>query len=206
VDGVWEPVAGGPPRWRERNADEMERIAALARSAVGFDERRGDKVEVVSLRFAEPPPADLAPEGFVILGQTVPTALMGRVVESAILALVALAAILLLGRPLVGRLGVALAPPPALAAAGAGALPGGIETPGALPGGGPAALGAGGAPALPGASGEGAAPADDRMVNVERVDGQMRASALQALADLVDANPDQSAAVLRRWLTPQDDD
>jgi flagellar M-ring protein FliF len=166
----------------------MERIAALARSAVGFDERRGDKVEVVSLRFAEPPPADAAPEGFVILGQTVPPALMGRIVESAILALVALVAILLLGRPLVGRLGVALAPPPALAAAGGGVLPGGLEA------------------ALPGAAGNAAAPADDRMVNVERVDGQMRASALQALADLVDANPEQSAAVLRRWLTPQDDD
>uniref|UniRef100_UPI0022EB50C8 flagellar basal-body MS-ring/collar protein FliF n=1 Tax=Falsiroseomonas oryzae TaxID=2766473 RepID=UPI0022EB50C8 len=118
VDGVWEPVAGGPPRWRERNADELARITALARSAVGFDERRGDRVEVVSLRFAEPPPADAAPDGFVILGQTVPPALMGRIVESAILALVALAAILLIGRPIVGRLGVALAPPPALAAAG----------------------------------------------------------------------------------------
>jgi flagellar biosynthesis/type III secretory pathway M-ring protein FliF/YscJ len=34
----------------------------------------------------------------------------------------------------------------------------------------------------------------------------MRASALQALAALVDANPDQSAAVLRRWLTPQEAD
>jgi flagellar M-ring protein FliF len=209
VDGVWEPVAGGAPRWRERTADEMERIAALARSAVGFDERRGDKVEVVSLRFAEPPPADAAPEGFVILGQTVPPALMGRIVESAILALVALVAILLLGRPLVGRLGVALAPPPALAAAGGGMLPGGLDAEGALPGAGPAALAAGGTAALPGAAGAagaGAAPADDRMVNVERVDGQMRASALQALADLVDANPDQSAAVLRRWLTPQDDE
>ncbi|QYU67273.1 flagellar M-ring protein FliF [Leptolyngbya sp. 15MV] len=89
VDGVWEPVAGGAPRFRDRTPEEMERIAALARSAVGFDERRGDRVEVVSLRFAEPPPADAAPDGFVILGQHVPPALMGRIVESAILAIVA---------------------------------------------------------------------------------------------------------------------
>jgi flagellar M-ring protein FliF len=206
VDGVWEPVPGAAPRWRERTADEMERIAALARSAVGFDERRGDRVEVVSLRFAEPPPADAPPEGFVILGQTVPPALMGRIVESAILALVALVAILLIGRPLVGRLGVALAPPPALAAAGAvGALPGGAED-AVLPGSAPAAIAAGGTPALPGAAGGDGAAEEDRMVNVARVDGPMRASALQALADLVDANPDQSAAVLRRWLTPEDQD
>ena len=205
VDGVWEPVPGAAPRWRERTADEMERIAALARSAVGFDQRRGDRVEVVSLRFAEPPLADAAPEGFVILGHTVPPALMGRIIESAILALVALAAIMLLGRPLVGRLGLALAPPPALAAAGvAGALPPGMVADAVLAGPASAAALAGtpGAQALPGAVAEDNAP--EQMVSVARVDGQMRASALQALAELVEKNPDQSAAVLRRWLTPEE--
>jgi flagellar M-ring protein FliF len=209
VDGVWEPVPGGAPRWRERNADEMQRITALARSAVGFNEQRGDRVEVVSLRFSEPPAGEAAPEGFVILGQVVPPALLGRIVESAILALVALLAILLLGRPLVGRLGVALAPPPALAAAGVGAVAGDAANP-ALPAGGAAAgaaalPGAAGVAALPGASGE-VAEAADELVSVARVDGQMRASALQALADLVDQNPEQSAAVLRRWLTPEESD
>jgi flagellar M-ring protein FliF len=205
VDGVWEPVAGGAPRWRERTPEEMQRIAALARSAVGFDERRGDRVEVVSLRFAEPPLSDAAPDGFAILGHTVPPALLGRIVESAILALVALAAILLLLRPLVGRLGVALATPPALAAAGvAGALaadggagvaavagPGGAT---ALPGGEPTA-------ALPGAA---PAPAEDQMVSVARVDGQMSATALQALAALVNRHPEQSVGVIRRWLAPEE--
>ncbi len=206
VDGVWEPQPGEAPRWRERNAEELERIAALARSAVGFSEQRGDRVEVVSLRFAEPPPADPAPEGFVILGQTVPPALMGRIIESAILALVALLAILLLGRPMVNRLGIALAPPPALAAAGvAGALPGGGMADPALgtPAGAAALPGAPGAPQLAGAGGEAAGP--DQLVHVARVEGQMRASALQELAQLVDANPEQSVAVLRRWLTPEED-
>jgi flagellar M-ring protein FliF len=213
VDGVWEPVEGAAPRWRERTPEEMQRIAALARSAVGFNEARGDSVEVVSLRFAEPPPGEPPREGFVILGQTVSPVLVGRLVESAILALVALVAILLVGRPLVGRLGVVLAPPPALAAAGAaGALAAGgagaefdgagaTATTAALPG----APGVPGAPALPGAD-PNAPPGEDQMVSVARVEGQMRASALQALAALVDANPDQSAAVLRRWLTPQEVD
>jgi flagellar M-ring protein FliF len=205
VDGVWEP--GSPPRWRERTPEELRSITALVRSAIGFDERRGDRVEVVSLRFAEPPPADAAPEGFVILGQTVPPALMGRVIESAILALVALLAILLVGRPLVGRLGVALAPQPALAAAGAaGALPAGAAFDRAL-------AGAEGAAALPpGTSGTGApgsgtgaaASGEDHMVSVARIEGQMRASALQELADLVDANPEQAVTVIRRWLTPEE--
>jgi len=198
VDGVWE--AGSPPRWRERTPEEMQRITALARSAIGFDERRGDRVEVVSLRFAEPPPADAAPEGFVILGQAVPPALMGRVVESAILGLVALAAILLLGRPLVGRIGIALAPPPALAAAAA--RPGDAALAG--PAGAAQIAGTPGAPALPGATLD--PETGEHMVRMANVDGQMRASALQALAALVDRNPDQSAAVLRRWLMPVERD
>ena len=203
VDGVWEPVAGAAAQWRERTTDELQRIAALARSAVGFSEQRGDRVEVVSLRFADPPAAEAAPEGLVILGQTVPPALLGRVLESGILAVVALAAILLLGRPLVGRLGIALAPPPALAAAGPAGLLAGAEP--ALAGPAGSAIAAGAAPALPGASAEDGAAAPDALVNIARVDGQIRASALQALAQLVDENPDQSVGVLRRWLMPEEE-
>jgi flagellar M-ring protein FliF len=203
VDGVWEPVPGEAPRFRDRTAEELQRIAALARSAVGFNEQRGDRVEVVSLRFAEPPPAEPVPEGFVILGQTVPPALIGRLIESGILALVALAAILLVGRPIVGRLGVALAPQPALAGAGGDATGVAFEggAAGALPGAAGAAPGAPGLAALP----PGTDPNDpEALVNVARVDGQMRASALQALAEMVEKHPEQTAAVLRRWLAPEE--
>jgi flagellar M-ring protein FliF len=199
VDGVWEPVAGGPPRFRERSAEELQRIAALARSAVGFSEARGDRVEVVNLRFAEPPPAEAPPEGFVILGHTVPPALMGRLIETAILALVAIAAILLIGRPIAGRLAIALAPPPALAAAAAGtgtvALGGSAEAGGAAPG-----LPGSDMAALPGGGGA----EDEAMVGLARVEGQMRASSLKALSLLVERNPEGTAAVLRRWLAPKE--
>ncbi|WP_237216686.1 flagellar basal-body MS-ring/collar protein FliF [Falsiroseomonas oryziterrae] len=207
VDGAWEPVPGAAPRWRERTADEMARITSLARSAVGFDERRGDRVEVVSLRFADPPPADATPDGFVILGQTIPPALLGRMVESAVLALVALLAILLLGRPLVSRLAVGLAPQPALAAAGSttagtlGFAPEGRD----LTSAGVTALPAGAEapPALAATGAAGTQPGEE-MVTVARVEGQLRASALHDIAALIDANPDQSTAVLRRWLTPEE--
>ena len=206
VDGVWEPQPdGAPARFRERTAEELQRIAALARSAVGFNEQRGDRVEVVSLRFAEPPPVEGAPEGFTILGQTVPPAMMARLLESAILALVALAAILLVGRPMASRLVVALAPQPALAGVGVGGDAGvAFEgAAGSAPGAPGAVTGPDGTPALPGAEGGDAASAEN-LVNVSRVDGQMRASALAALAELINANPDASVTVIRRWLAPED--
>ncbi|MDB5382387.1 MAG: fliF, partial [Rhodospirillales bacterium] len=56
VDGVWEPAEGtAAPNFRDRSAEELARIATLVRSAVGFNEQRGDRVEVVNLRFADPP-------------------------------------------------------------------------------------------------------------------------------------------------------
>ena len=53
VDGVGERRRRRQPRWRERTPEELERIAALVKSAIGFDEKRGDHVEVVCMRFVE---------------------------------------------------------------------------------------------------------------------------------------------------------
>lgn len=207
VDGVWEPQANGPPQFRERSAEELQRIASLVRSAVGFNEQRGDRVDVVNLRFAEPPPLDAPSDGFTILGQTIPPALLARLTETAILALVALAAILLVGRPMATRLTVALMPQPALAGAGGGAGEAGTTigpdgTPIALPAG--AAAAPDGTPLLPGQAANPGEPNAEGMVDVARIEGQMRASALAALAQLIDQNTDASVQVIRRWLAPED--
>jgi flagellar M-ring protein FliF len=203
VDGVWE-AGDGAPRWRERTPEEMARILSLVRSAVGFNEGRGDRVEVAQLRFAEPPPGEPVREGLTILGTTIPPATMGRLVETALLALVALAAILLVGRPVAGRLAVALVREPA-AAVSAGPdgtpLPAGTAAPGvaALPGTPGAAAGVAGTAALPGAADNAA----DAMVDVANVEGQLRASSLARIAELVEQNPDATLTVIRRWLAPE---
>jgi flagellar M-ring protein FliF len=204
VDGVWE-TEGGTPRWRERTPQEMARLLGLVRSAVGFDERRGDRVEVAQLRFAEPPPGEPVREGITILGHTVPPATMGRLVETAMLALVALVAILLVGRPVAGRLAVALVRPQAAETAvvlGPDGKPVTVQVQGAAQPHAPEA------PAIAGEAGQaalpGAAPDEpDRMVDVANVEGQLRASALQRLTEQVQQNPEATLAVLRRWLSPE---
>ncbi|WP_149536193.1 flagellar basal-body MS-ring/collar protein FliF [Siccirubricoccus phaeus] len=209
VDGVMEPQEGGAPRWRERTPEELARIATLVRSAVGFDERRGDRVEVVSMRFAEDGLAPPAPEAF--LGLPIAPVLGTRLLESVLLALVALAAILLIGKPMVVRLAATLLPQPALAAAGAeGALAEGAAAEAALAGN-PAALAAlaalppGADAATVAATLAAVANGDaEAMVQVQNVQGQMRASAIKALTDLIDAHPDEAVSVLRRWLNPED--
>lgn len=175
VDGVWEAQGSAAPAFRERSTEEIARIAALVRSAIGFDERRGDTVEVVSMRFAEPPGA--AAEGQGLFDLSFSSTTIARLIESALFALVALVAILLVGRPAVGRIVAVLTPPAAIAGpAGASALPGAAN------------------PAL---------EASEAMVSLGMVEGQMRASSLARLQELVDRHPDESLTVVRRWMAPE---
>jgi flagellar M-ring protein FliF len=202
VDGVWE---GTPPAFRERSAEELVRIGTLVRSAIGFDERRGDRVEVVSMRFAAPEGSDSAGDAGV-LGLGIGPATLARLAESAIYAVVALLAILLVVRPMARRLTATLVPQPALAgigperlampaSAGAGAL------------GGPAAAGAlasSGALAGALAGPMGGMPGEDEMVSLDNVQGQLRASSIARVNALMEAHPDEGLAVMRRWLAPEE--
>ncbi len=60
VDGIYTRQ-GADVTYTPRSAEELERIATLVRSTIGFDERRGDRVEVVNLRFADGPRLDALP-------------------------------------------------------------------------------------------------------------------------------------------------
>ncbi len=59
VDGIYQTDEQGDLVYTERSPEELERIATLVRSAVGYDETRGDQVEVVNLRFAQGPVAEI---------------------------------------------------------------------------------------------------------------------------------------------------
>jgi flagellar M-ring protein FliF len=209
VDGVAEARPGeAAPAWRERTPEELARIASLVRSAVGFDERRGDRVEVVSMRFVQEPGTAAEPAGPLGL-PALPPALLARLAESGLLALVALVGILAVGRPIVGRLSAALVPlevgPAALVGAPGAAPPAGSGaaasgSPGAAAPG--AVVGAAAAGALPAAGGEG--PLPETLVSLPHVQGQMRESSLTMVAKLVEKHPEEALSVLRRWLGPQE--
>jgi flagellar M-ring protein FliF len=206
VDGVAETKPGeAAPSWRERTPEELARIASLVRSAVGFDERRGDRVEVVSMRFVAEPAAEVAePAGLLGLPALSPT-LLARLAESGLLALVALVGILAVGRPVVGRLSAALIPLELGAAAVASpAAPAAVTgTPAAAVAGAVAADAPAAATALTAEAGdEGAQPSPEpeALVSLAHVQGQMRASSLTAMAALVEKHPEEALSVLRRWL------
>lgn len=182
VDGVYEPQPEGAPKFRERTPEELQRLTALVRGAVGADERRGDRVELVSMRFAASE-AEMpqAAGGFLNLSP----ALAARLIESGVYALIVLLALLLVARPLVRRITVLPAATAALPAAGAAAAAAALDAPE-------------GRPALPPAEGDGG----EAMISLTQVDGQIRASSISRLGELVDTYPDETLALVRRWLAP----
>ena len=188
VDGTTAPGPDGKPAWAPRPEEELARIASLVRSAVGYDEKRGDKVDVVSMRFAgsEDGPDGAAPSVWAQFG----TADLVRLAEAGILAVTVVLCLSLVFRPMVLRL--AVAGPGGAVAAVAG--PDGAALAG--PGGAAALAGPGGA-MLPGGV-AGAAP--EAMLTLANVHGELRASSVRQIAHLVDTNPDGSIALIRSWM------
>ena len=56
VDGIYAKNDKGELTYQPRAKEEIDRIAALVRSAIGFDQKRGDQVEVANLRLRKRPP------------------------------------------------------------------------------------------------------------------------------------------------------
>lgn len=184
VDGVMAPGEGenAQPAYQPRSAEEMQRLTALVRSAVGFNQERGDTVEVVNTQFAraEAPAAAEAPGMFAFLGDLD----VMRIIEIVAALIAALAFVFFVLRPLVGG----------LMRGGANAAAGGATVP-ALAGASPGALGGGGAAAalLP------PEPIDDG-IDIAQIQGRVRASSVKKVAEVVNQHPDESVQIIRGWL------
>lgn len=182
VNGTMTPGAeGAEPTYAARSEEEMQRLTALVRSAVGFNQERGDTVEVVNTQFASMSTGGAAavePGMFDFLGNLD----VMRIIEIVAALIAALAFVFFVLRPLVGGLlrGGANAQ-------GAGAAP-------ALPG--PAGAGGGGAAAaLPGPD-----LANDDGIDIAQINGRVRASSVKKVAEVVDQHPDESVQIIRGWL------
>jgi flagellar M-ring protein FliF len=54
VDGTDVVGADGKHTWKARDQAELDQITKLVKSAIGFDEKRGDQLDVVSMPFVSP--------------------------------------------------------------------------------------------------------------------------------------------------------
>jgi flagellar M-ring protein FliF len=180
VDGAYTKNEKGELVYQERGKDQLERIATLVRSAIGFDQKRGDQVEVVNLKFAEAPMvAPIAePTGLLGMLQFTKDDVM-YVIELGVMMLLSLVVLFMVIRPLVKRI-LASEVIPALTADDA--VPALTD----------------GSAAAPGQS---LVPAGINQIDVAQVQGQVHAQTVHRVGELAERNPTETASIVRQWLS-----
>jgi flagellar M-ring protein FliF len=171
VDGLMTPDANGTPVYAPRKPEELAELGRAIKAAIGFDETRGDKVEVVNLPFAGAAivEQEIAEGGIMdFLARNAMT-----LVQWVVLAVIALIMMLFVLRPLIAGLFKASTSdesglPPALTAR----EPMGDDAQAAF-------AAAGGALPMAGAH---------------------LPEPLRHIADLVGNQPDEAAGVIRHWI------
>jgi flagellar M-ring protein FliF len=194
VDGTYAKNDKGETTYQPRSKEEIDRIAALVRSTIGFDAKRGDQVEVANLRLAETPAIPLAePHGVLGMMQFTKDDVM-RGIELGVMALLGLLAMLLIVRPMLRRILASAAPAAPIAIANPYGYA--VATAADVP-----AIAAAPQPQQPLPP-----PPPSRtstMIDIAQVQGQVHAKSVQKVGELADRNPNETAAIIRNWLHEQ---
>jgi flagellar M-ring protein FliF len=195
VDGTLSTDDAGVQTYSARTPEQMSEIEALVKTAIGFDTVRGDTVTVSNVRFSRPAPiGEVAKPGMFAFSKDD----IMRSIELLILAIVSIAMMIFIIKPLISG----------IASGGAG---GGMSI----------LASAGGAPALTGPEGSitpqipaGGAPSTaqgalpppqmnselEDTIDVAKIQGQVKASSVNKVAEIVDSHPEESISILRTWL------
>jgi flagellar M-ring protein FliF len=206
IDGIYSKNDKGEVAYQPRPKEEIDRITALVRSAIGFDAKRGDQVEVVNLRFAEATPSPInEPTGWMSYLQFTKDDIMGAA-EKGVMVLLGLVVLFMVVRPLVRRVitpegaqtpfaTAAIAVPPATAEA---ATSGGVMLPGVH-----GSITSTGGPNVSIVGGDEAVAISNRtsaMIDIAKVQGQVHAQSVQKVGELAEKNPHEAVSIIRNWL------
>ncbi|TQV71885.1 flagellar basal-body MS-ring/collar protein FliF [Denitrobaculum tricleocarpae] len=216
VNGLTSVGEDGETVYEPRSEEEMAQLAALVRAAVGYDEERGDTLEIVNLRFTGIDAGLQADD--TIFGFE--KAELMRFVELLVLGVVAILVLLLVVRPLIARVldgdfeagtidpetGLLRGPEGmqyAIAGPGGGAIAGATESGPMLitnPDGTTTTVarrvGDGGG----GEDGPTVAEEIEQMIDINKVEGRVRASSVRKIGEIVEKHPDEAVNILRAWL------
>ena len=223
VDGIYSKDAKGNVVYRPRSKEEIDRIAALVRTAIGFDAKRGDQIEVANLRFAEPRPEPIEkPTGWMSYFHFTKDDIMSGA-EMGVMALLGILVMFMVVRPLVRRIitpdetaaarrsrtTVALGPggilvdahgQPLTDASGQPIMPGSGMT---ITGGGSGSISASGGPNVALVGGDEQVNISNRtsaMIDIAKVQGQVHAQSVEKVGELAEKNPHEAVSIIRNWL------
>lgn len=181
VDGIYERDSEGKIVYRPRTEEEMRKLSDLVKSAVGYNPDRGDMVEVKNLQFAR---EDLKPEKveeILILGFT--KAEVIRIAEGIGVALVAILVILLVIRPLINNAFDVSNKGSDIRLLGENAEEDNLLLSNFL---------------------NEETDTQTEMINLNKIDGRVKASSVKRINEIVEKNPDAAVNIIRGWLYQND--
>ena len=191
VDGVTTVAADGARSYAPRPAEDLERLTALAKSAIGFNEKRGDTLELANLAFAGVEPLEPgAPAPFLNMTRSE----YFQIAWIAVSVILGILVVLFFLRPIASGFYKAATAEPLVAPVGGGTplLPG-------RSGAAPAAL----APpdgSMPVPTEGNVAPDPEAMIDLSRVEGRVKASSMKKIGEIVEKHPEEAVAIVRSWM------
>jgi flagellar M-ring protein FliF len=168
--------------YKPRTPKEMQQIEALVKSAMGFNKARGDQVQISNMAFAKMESGPATPASLPLLG--LDSGQWFKIIEVALLSVTALLIGFFVLRPLISKMFGPVALPGQVIAV-AQAVPGQLPAPIGE------ASGGGNVPAI---------PLKENMIDISRIDGQVRESSIRKVGEVVQAHPEEALAILRTWL------
>lgn len=172
-----EGEAAAAAAYTPLSEDEKTRIRTLVQTAIGFDEVRGDKVEIVDMPFTPALEPEAVAEPFMTKAQ------MLNLGQYALIVVALIVVALLVVKPALATLNTALT-----SGSGAGLLPQG----GPIVGGGMMSMGDSMAP--------GGGDDENAMIDIRSVQGRVRESAVKKVNEIIDQYPEESLGVVRTWM------
>lgn len=103
LDEVQAKGAGGKMIWQPRSAAALAGIKRLVETAIGYDKARGDVVDIQSMRFVAPDTQGARPR-LSMIGRFMNSGLLLPLLRLLVTAVVGLAALLIVFRPMVRRI------------------------------------------------------------------------------------------------------
>ena len=183
VDGKYETDEEGVETYVPRTDEELDQIRTLVRSAIGYDEVRGDNISVINMQFSR--------ESSYLMPEEGPLDWLKRdldsIIKTLVLGVVGILGIMLVVKPLVNKAfdlsttdieaeEIKIMAENEALAQQAGAISGGD-------------IGGGGG------------GGEDDSINLDVIQSKMETSPTQQINDLIDNNPEETLSVIRSWLT-----
>lgn len=184
VDGTTETDKDGNKTYVPRPDAELEKIAALVKSAIGFDAKRGDTVEVVNMPFTEVDMPEIGESTTLFgfdRGQLLQTA------EMIMLAIMGILVILLVLKPIMTSL--FQAQKAAIDEARSEMLLSQNQPPVALTG-----------PSMAEAQQQ---EEEESLIDMQAVEGKVKASTVKKVGDIVSSHPTETVSIIRNWMSQE---